>query len=374
MAAVTDNLTYEFQDPETNPILAEKYDLTASGTLVFTRGEGEEEVFAKALSLNDRDIYSAMLQVVNPTEKKVYFLIGHGERSIDDFSPAGLQTAVSQAQDLGFTVEELNLLVQGAVPEDANALAIVDPQGPLQPEEVTAIGDYLASGGSLFLAREPIVDEGRARAEADNLNVMLLDQWGVIVEPDLIIEPALSLAGQDVPVSFVAIQYGASPVVPTDVQEFPLLFDIARSVSHQESPGVEFVDLVQTSVDAWGETNLAAFPPQPNPAEDNIGPISVGVTAEKSDVQARLVVFGDADFVSNNVVVQGGNGLVFTNALSWLARDELALELTPREVIQRQVVIPQEQLGLMQVVGICLGPTLMAIAGIVVWFSRRRRG
>jgi ABC-type uncharacterized transport system involved in gliding motility auxiliary subunit len=374
LTAVSDNLTYEFQDPETNPILAEKYELTGSGSLVFIRGEGEAETFAKAATLSDRDIHSALLQIVNPTEKKLYFVTGHGERDIADSGATGLGTVRGNLEALGFTVEPLNLLVAATVPEDADAVFIVDPRGPMQPAEVDAVGNYLAAGGSLLLAREPVIDQTSAQADNDTLNAMLLDQWGVILERDLIIESAMALPGQDLPVSFVSIDFASSPIIPEDLQSFFLVFDIARSVSHQESAGVQVTELIQTSPSSWGETNLATFPPQPAEGEDNIGPVNVAITAEKSDVAARLVVFGDADFASNNVVSQSpGNGTVFTNAASWLARDEVALELTPRPVVDRSVVIPQEQLALMQYAAMCLGPIVMAIAGIFVWQSRRRR-
>jgi ABC-type uncharacterized transport system involved in gliding motility auxiliary subunit len=371
----TDQLTFEFQDPEENPILAEHYELNFDGTLVFTRGEDENEVFSKASGLSDQDIHTALLQVINPVAKKAYFLTGHGERDIEDFGQEGIGTAISFLQEAGFTAETLNLFVTGSVPEDATVIAIVDQQSPMSPEEVTAISDFLNAGGALFIARDAVDSEGRARAEDDNLNAMLLDNWGVTLRRDLIIEQVLAQAGQTFGLSFIGANYGNSPIIGSDLERFGTIFNVARSVATQDVEGVTKINLITTSDQAWGETNfdaLSAGSAEPNPGEDAQGPLTIGVSAENSESEARLVVFGDTDFISNALVVSGGNGLLVTNAFNWLANDELAVELTPRETVNRQVIISQTQLGLLQVMSICLGPGLMALVGAGVWYSRRR--
>jgi hypothetical protein len=59
--------------------------------------------------------------------------------------------------------------------------------------------------------------------------------------------------------------------------------------------------------------------------------------------------------------------------MNWLADDELAIDLAPRETIERQVNIPQTQLTALQLVSICLGPLVVGLIGITVFASRRRR-
>lgn len=370
----TDQLTYEFVDPEANPVLAEQYDLTFNGTLVFTRGEGEDEVFAKASSLSDRDIHTALAQVINPVEKKVYFITGHGEPAIEDFDVQGLGTATRLLGESGFTVETLNLFTEGAVPEDATVIALVNPQAPLTPEEVTAIGDYLEGGGAALIARDtPVSDQG-LRAEEDELNSLLQDNWGISLRPDIIVEPVYVQAGQQF--IFLGANYGSSPIIGDELAQFGTVFNLARSVGNSDIEGITKVNLVTTSEESWGETNFEALANQGvvefDPATDTQGPLNVGVSAEQSESGTRLVVFGDADFASNSLILQNGNSLLLTNALNWLAGDEVAVELTPREVVNRQVVISQSQLGLLQLMSICLAPGLMALLGLGIWYSRRQ--
>lgn len=373
LKSASDKISYEFQDPEVNPVLAEQYELNFNGTLVFIKGDAS----AKANSLSDQDIHSALIQVANPTEKKVYFLSGHGERGIGDFAETGISTAIGIIEDSGFEVMPLTLAISGTVPADATAIALVDQQAPLLPEEVTAIGDYLAGGGSMFLVRDVVGGDAQAAGEPDDLAAYLLDEWGVTLRRDIIIEVQQALAGQTLGLTFAASEYGASPIISSELQQGDLftVFYNARSVDVQPVEGVNQTRLILTSENTWGETNfedleqLSVFPDE---GQDATGPLAVGVSTENPATGARMVVFGDADFFSNQGL-QGGNGILFSNIMNWLANDEVSINLTPREAVTRSVVVPQGQLNLMTLISVCLGPVVMMIAGISVWYSRRRK-
>jgi hypothetical protein len=83
-------------------------------------------------------------------------------------------------------------------------------------------------------------------------------------------------------------------------------------------------------------------------------------------------VVGDVDFLDNEAATAVSNSIFFSNSMNWLAGDEAALELTPRETIDRSVTLPQDRVGLIQVVSCLTGPALVFLVGVVVWFSRRR--
>ena len=125
-----------------------------------------------------------------------------------------------------------------------------------------------------------------------------------------------------------------------------------------------------TSQGAWGETNFDVEPARDG--DDSSGPLALAVSVENPESGGRLVVVGDADFARNEIIYLGGNNLLFSNILNWLAGDETTLELTPRETIARQVAIPQQQLNLVQAVSCLVGPALMALIGLLVWYNRRQ--
>lgn len=377
LSAHSSQLTYEFQDPETNPLLAERYELNFDGTLVFIKNrEQPDETFARANGLTDRDIHAALLEVVNPVDKKLYILTGHGEPAIDSFAPEGLGTTIGLLEDQGFSVGQLNLFTSGAVPDDATVVAVIGPQSPLDGTEVEALRDFVENGGSAFIARDVIDSEGRSVAEDDGLNAYLEDAWGLTLRNDVIIDQDLARAGQTFGLEFLGAQYGTSPIISSELQQFGTRFSLARSIATDAPEGVTLTPLVSTSAEAWGETDITALSQQgaANPDEaDAQGSLAIGVSGQRGEEGARIVVFGDADFVTNANLVWGGNSILFANALNWLADDELTIELAPRESVQRQLNIPDQQLRLMRFIGTWFGPLLMGMIGIAVWASRRQR-
>lgn len=374
LKAYSDKFTYEFQDPNENPLLAQKYELNFNGTLVFTKGEGDKQVFSKSSTATDRDIYLALVKVVNPVHKKLYFVTGHGERDPEDFGLDGLGTAKQFNTDAGFEIAPLNLFTTGSVPDDATVVAIVDQQVPMTDDEVKAIQDYLNRGGSVFLARDVIDGDARQRVETDGINALLQTDWGITLRDDIIIDQTLSQAGQTFGINFLGADYGNSPIT-RDLKQYGTAFYAARSLVTEDRAGISKINLITTSDQAWGETDFQALSQgsaQPDAGADADGVLNVGVSAENSATGGRLVVFGDTDFLSNRLITLGGNNLLFSGALNWLANDEVSIDLAPRDTVQRQVLIPQTQLGFLQMTSLCLSPVLMMILGIGVWYSRRK--
>jgi ABC-type uncharacterized transport system involved in gliding motility auxiliary subunit len=373
LAAVSNRFTYEFVDPELDPLRAQQYELNFPGTLVFTKGND----FAKANSLTDQEIHTALIKVINPVAKTAYFLTGHGELDINDFDVMGLNTAVRLIRDLGFTMEELNLFIQGSVPADATVLVIIAPRSPFSPGEVRAIGDYLNRGGALFLARgSTIVDNQPLLSDEQNgLYAMLQDEWGIQLRQDVVIDQDFAQAGQRLDIAFLGADYGFSPIVTEDLRRYGTRFAFVRSIAFEPADNVTQTELVRTSGAAWGETDLALFLEQgyaePDP-EDAIGPLTIGLSAENFATEARIVIFGDNTFMTNQGILANGNSFLFTNAMNWLAEDEVAIDLTPRATVDRQIVIQQTQLNFLLLVSSCLGPLLALVAGTAVWYSRRQ--
>jgi ABC-type uncharacterized transport system involved in gliding motility auxiliary subunit len=367
-------LQVEFIDPDENPVLAQQYGISLDGTLVFVKGEGETAVTTSATTLTDRAIHTALLRVIYPVEKTAYFLTGQGQRDIEDFSPDGLARARTLLEDSGFIVQTLNLFIAGQVPDDADVILLIDQFAPMTPNEVAAIAAYLEEGGAAFIARD-VAEGGRIAAEGDGLNEMLTENWGVRLRDDIIIEQVMARAGAGFGLTFIGASYGTGPIISPDLPRFGTAFEVARSVGVTFRSHLNQIPLVSTSAEAWGETDIQALASQgiaePGPG-DTEGPLHIGVSVQNNETNGRLVVFGDTDFISNGMITQGGNSLLFTNAVNWLAGDEVAVEITPRQTIERQLVISQVELVWLQLVSICLGPLLMLIAGLFVWYSRRQ--
>lgn len=372
LTAASPNFSYRMVDPNISRTEALAYNVTDDGVVVFITHQGQaDERTADLFFLNDRDVYAALLQLINPTPKKAYFITGHGEPALDDAADFGLSEAILQLQDLGFTTELLDLRTAAGVPADAGVVALITPQVPLAPEEVQALDTYSAAGGALFIVRDVIPTPEALRAEQDGLAPYLQTAWGLALRPDIVIDPAFTYFDQVF--TFVIQDFGFSPIITPDVRQFALLLSAARSIAVTPLDAVEVTALLRTSDRAWGETNLDVFPPVQEDT-DTAGPLGMAVSAENQTSGGRLVLVGDADFLVNKGIYNGGNSIFLTNAFNWLAGDEQTLTLTPRTTIERNLTLTETQLASLQVTSLCAAPLLILAFGLYNWRRRKANG
>jgi len=70
----------EFIDPDKNPGLVKRYEITQDGTTILEFGEKENRI----TSTTEEDITNAIIKLTRGEEKIIYFLEGHGEGVIED--------------------------------------------------------------------------------------------------------------------------------------------------------------------------------------------------------------------------------------------------------------------------------------------------
>src|SRR4029078_1302754 len=115
-----------------------------------------------------------------------------------------------------------------------------------------------------------------------------------------------------------ASNYGTHPVTEALRQaRVPVVFSLARSVRAGKAPqGGTLTELVRTSPDGWGETDLQHLTAVQKGPNDLPGPVSLGVALEAG--KGRMVVYGDSDFATNAQLDQPGNANLIANTLNWM--------------------------------------------------------
>lgn len=362
------NFSYEFINPEFNPVMAEQDKIERDGTIVLL-ADSRREVVSFA---SERDLAAGLLRLNNPGERYVYFLTGHGELPIDTSGEASYTLVKRSLEFKNYSVENLNLVSAGSVPENANALVIVGPQRPFTESEVDALRAYLTQGGGLVVMKEPVFSD--AELLPDPLDNLLVE-WGIAFNNDLVIDPNVNP-----PVIAVAdpVSFGQHPITQ-GLLGYYSIFPTARSLSLSptEIQGLSLTPLALTGANAWGETDfesLNANSQQFDSGADTPGPVTLAAAAENWSNKARLVVFGDSELAADSFYQQG-NGDILINAIDWVAEQDDQINLTPRDRINRQYRQPGT-LGLVAILltGLCVLPIAIAGAGISTWLARRRRG
>ncbi|HET7010079.1 MAG TPA: GldG family protein [Anaerolineales bacterium] len=364
-------VSYEFIDPRSQPLSADRYGVTRDGSVVVVMGAGSEVISFPT----EQDLTGAIVRLANPGTRKVYFLTGHGERDIESAEPEGYSYAREVLESKNYEVAPLSLLGSSTIPEDALVVVVAGPTVPLREAEVAALRSYVDAGGSLLVLEEPTPGTGLEGVD-DPLAQELAGAYGLRLHDDIALDRS-SIYGLAVP---FAADYGSHPIVDR-LQRVATYFPTARSleVAEADNANLSQVALVQTGDNSWGETNFKALEEQgsveENASEDTLGPLTLAAAVEDFSNQSRLVVVGDVDFAANNDFYQGVNGDLLINSIDWAAGQEELISLTPKETTQRFVLPPTRQtallIGLLTVVGI---PGAVVAGGISTLVSRRRRG
>jgi ABC-type uncharacterized transport system involved in gliding motility auxiliary subunit len=342
--------------------------ITRDGTIVLVQeGRSEQVSFA-----GESEIVNAMVRLDNPGQRSVYFLSGHGEYDPDSSGDRSYSSVKQILAGKNYTVSKLSLVSDPQIPADALALIIAGPLSPLSADETTLVQTYLNQGGSLVLLTEPPALTNDP-TQADPLAAYLQTAWDVVLGSDVVYTPA-----NNPPYVAFSASYGQHPITDK-MQNNAVVLPTARSIQPSQATGAATLSLlILTSENSWGETNIdqltagqAAF----EQGQDFPGPVPVAVALENASNGARVVVVGDADFAGNDLLGQYGNSLFITNAIDWAAGQDNLINLTPRQNTQRVLLLRDQILINLMLLGIIIVlPGAVVVGGIVVWIKRRRKG
>jgi ABC-type uncharacterized transport system involved in gliding motility auxiliary subunit len=376
--AVNREFRYRFVDPDKHPAEAQQRNITQYNTTLLAQGERE----VRLTGFTETDLTSGLIRVTREKRRQIRFTTGHGERPLHGFDRDGLDTAARGLEGQGFETSELLLLEAGKVPPETDVLVMAGPRKPLLPEEITAVADYLAAGGHVVLLADP---------DSDTDFAPLLDPWGIKTPQQLIIDPTSRMFGGDFTVPLVS-EY--PPHEMTEGFNLACFFPVARPIVEEERDGVSHAVIARTGPDAWGESNIQT-PEVKFDDGDLQGPVAVMVLAERepdaapADTQGgeekdtagatptppadqgRLLVAGDADFPTNQWYGFSGNGDLFLNTVSWLAKEEGLVSIRPKENTPQTLALTPLQ-GATLFYGFVAGLPLLALTGAFgVWRWRR---
>ena len=361
---------YEFVDPEANPAKAQQYKITQDGSVVLTMS-GRQELLT---SPTEQDFANALVRLMNPGQRAVYFLTGHGERDIQNSGDKSYTRARTVLESKNYTVKSLNLLAENKIPADALSIIIDGPTQPITSQEMALISAYVAKGGSLIVMEDSPLASNSGKP-ADPLLDYLTKTWGITMVDDLVIDPSSSQI-------IVAVEnaYGTHAITSKlQSQNMVSFFPTACSLTiKSDVQDVQTTPLVTTINTSWGETDFTAL--QNNKVAfdstvDFAGPLTVAAAAQNSTTNGKVVVIGDSTFASDIYFDQYGNGDFFINSVDWAAGQGNMINLTSSQPISRQMRLPNSfTILLLAFVFVILIPGLIIGGGVASWLVRRSRG
>jgi len=379
------NIKVEFIDPIKSPVIAEQYEVTLPGTIIFETAGKKSRINPSTTRRphGEREITIALYRLLTEETKKAYFTSGHGELSLTNVKRDGLSTVQERLEEQNYLVETVNLLEKNEVPKDCSALIIAGPTVAFTNEEKIAVMQYLDAGGNVLLMIGPGSQSGLEP---------IVQSYGVIPGNDYVYETSRSMTTQaGGPIApLCAAQDTCEITGKLENQTF--LFPFVRSMTRAfPVERVNIIRLVASSSDSWAETDIESAKTvntnvKPSRGENELkGPITVAVAAEREHdlpdsiatrtnptFKARSAFFGNAAFITNELVTLFPQNMnLFLNTVNWITKNEKIIEITPNSVAFTPIELKDSERRMITWVTLVLIPFAIIMAGIVVWYRRR---
>lgn len=373
------NVTVKYVDPTTEPGLARERGVNVDGELVIEY-DGRVEHLQE---LSEQGLTNTLQRLARSGERWIVFLDGHGERSPQGTNNFDYTIWGKQLASKGLKTRRINLAKTPAIPDNTAILVIADPQADLLDGEVILIEKYLASGGNILWLAEPGSLHGMDR---------IGEHLGLEFLPGVVVDLNTQVLNISDPRFVLVSDY--SPATITRGFDTVTLFPGARGIEFNGAETWDGETLLETLPSTWAEAGAETGELNGDimldPGEDIAGPLVLGLSltrampvtpatgatqaaAPNNNEQQRVVVIGDADFLSDSYLGQGGNLDLSMRILNWLARDEALISIPPKTA-------PDSQLDLSSAAQATIGfgvllvmPLILLASGITIWWRRRKR-
>jgi ABC-type uncharacterized transport system involved in gliding motility auxiliary subunit len=385
-------LAVETLDSDRTPAKAMIYKISQQNTLVLESGGKRKDILPHELFgyqfqgqqpqqefKGEPVITSAILSVSQDGQLTVYFLEGHGERSMDDASENGVLELKKGLERDNYLVKTINLMKDGKIPADARVLVLAGPRKNIPADERKLIGSWLENDGRAIVLFEP---ESTGGLED------ILRPWGVNILGAMVADPRsyFVFAGPLVPIPTYR------PHRITDdlrKQGVGIMMPGARALEAGKYENGTVATLLETTAESWIESDWQSKDGKVkfDAGKDRKGAFALGLAVTRNALSTtaiadpsqtapgpspRLVVYGNAAWVTNGVKANSeANFDLFANSVNWLAGNDQTISIRPKETVQRRIFLDSVKARLMWWLTVILTPLAVVAVGVFRWWRQR---
>ncbi|MCS6860021.1 MAG: GldG family protein [Abditibacteriales bacterium] len=357
-------------------------------------------------------ITGSILKLTSNRKKRIYFMQGHGERSITGFDEEAMSSAKSALEKLNYKVESLPLLEKGSrltrevdekqeekehehshgekkeepqssVIHGVDVLVIAGPRTDLNEDEDRIVRDYLDERGKLLLLLDP--PETRLHHAMPRFQKLVTDYGGEIL-PGILATSIVALTAEglrSIPEVGFRLQPNESSShfilkgVPGACAFYGVL-PMKRKATTE--PGQTYTPLFQTS-ERMMAASLSAEGAIRVTGKEPRGPFDAAFAVEQSIVEEtrkprwRMVVVGDSDWASNRFILADANQALFTSIINWLSEEEAIIDIPAKPPVTNSfgtgAGADMNQILRTVLVVVIAVPLGVLVFGTMVWWQRR---
>lgn len=367
---VKPDIALEFIDPDADPAAMRAAGVRIDGEIDVSVGERSERLKV----LTERELSNALLRLSRTSTRVAAFLIGDGERRVDGVANGDFNAFTTLLAQQGVRSVPLALGTGAKVPDNTDLLVIADARTALSQGVREAVTEYLERGGNLLWLTEP-----DANADLD----WLAQALSLRVLPGVAVDGAGAAFGIKDP-TFVALT-AYPPQAITRGFDLTTLLPQASALGQLAGAKWQMQPLLRTGQQSWSETGHipkagedAASIRYDADAGEIRGPLDLGfaltrLSASPAKSEQRAVAIGDADFLGNAYLGNGGNREFGQRLFNWLLLDDALVQIADRGAPDRTLDLTQRGLAITSFVFLLGLPLLLLATGGAITWRRRRR-
>ncbi|CAN7151020.1 GldG family protein [Paenibacillus sp. LjRoot56] len=368
-------ITYDEYDMLKQPSMAKQYGVDQGGTIIFEIGTKKQNINFYELFVGQQDgsytfsgeeKFTQAIQSLTSTEKHtVYLLSGHQE-----YPASAMSIFKSSLAAANYEVKDLNLYVEGKIPDDAQMLMLLGPTNDLNDKEAELIQTYLKGKGKIYIALGFNKDMTTKWKNID----AIMKTYGVQDQHAIAIETKQTSLYD--PLTIIP-EYGSHDITnKLSSNNLITMLSLAVSLNADESAPDYTKSLLLTTTDkAYGETdiNLLAQNKTKQDATDVKGPLNLGYAISDKDNKPKAVILGGSTFVLDEDIQNQGNKDFALNSIGWLQEQKDQITIRPRQGdAYQQAMITPSQANTIFLITIVFLPLLFLVIGGLIWWRRRR--
>ena len=366
----------------------------------------------------ETEVSAALKRLQQAKLPKVAFLTGDLERDINKMGDreykalTNLSTFRNSLVNQGFDVDTVSLETQD-IPADISTLVVADPKIEFTPITMAKLQQYINAGGNIMIAGEP-GKQALLNPLLRQLGVTLTEgtliqeskeQSPTLVTPDLtrlagtFSKPLAKNVEDSIKISMpgaVGLSYTAGgtfsiqPLLVTDAKTSwnrvkPLDPDMITATSSGPSSDGAISVSMSPAVSSQprgrggnrrGNAGTVSF----STADGDVrGPIAtaLSLTRKINGKEQRIIVTGDADFMSNaelqRMSMRTANFAFTTGLFSWLSYGEFPIDSSRPESKDKRVNVTMDQVDFQRIIFVWVLPAILLAFGSILLIRRKRK-
>lgn len=331
-----------------------------SSELTQTYQSQENEALSASFLTAETKFTGAIKIVSSDKTPTVYFTQGHQETNYTEkytYLKDGL------LEYFGYETKNLDLMSLEKVPEDADAVFVMGPKMDLTPSEGQKLTDYLNKGGKALFLFDPIAPN-KNLPEFDKV----LAEYGMSLNYDRIRENNGSRYTSGDPYAInISPEVNNINAQINSLENYKIVMPNSRSINilKTKKDGLEVTPLLKTSRTAVGEQI------DKSKGRDLDGPLNLGVAAEYPSIGSKVMVVGNASFLTDQLMKECASVYFFGSINDFILYKDDNLNIQSKSMDVERLNLTQHDANVVAIIIVFVIPLLIFAVGTTVWMRRR---